>query len=54
MTLVKKWKAEMKGDVMFHEAISAKCLNLTEKQKAIIETIIDQVIEGETITVKIQ
>jgi hypothetical protein len=51
---IEQWSKEMDSDIMFHESISSKALNLTEKQKEILETIIDQVIAGEEITVKIQ
>lgn len=44
-----EFKNEMQSDVMFHESISDKCLNLTVEQKTILENIIDELIKGETI-----
>jgi len=44
-----EFKNELQGDVMFHEAISEKCLNLSIDQKVILENIIDELIKGETI-----
>ena len=44
-----EFKSELQSDVMFHEAISEKCLNLTIDQKIILENIIDELIKGATI-----
>lgn len=46
-----EWKKEMNGDIMFHEAISRKCMLLSDKQKSAIEGILDSLISGEEITV---
>ena len=40
---------DINGDIMFHEAISSKCLILTDEQKVIFENLLDAVIAGETI-----
>jgi hypothetical protein len=43
------FKDEMNSDIMFHEAISEKALNLDDKQKLILEGIIDELVKGATI-----
>jgi hypothetical protein len=42
------FKTELQSDVMFHEAISEKCLNLDVNQKIILEKIIDEIIKQES------
>jgi hypothetical protein len=48
------FKSEMESDVMFHEAISEKCLNLSIDQKIIIESIIDELVKGATINYNLE
>lgn len=48
---IAEFNEEMNGDILFHEAISEKALNLTPTQKASLEHLIDCLIKGEQITV---
>lgn len=47
-----QFKNEINADTLFHEAISQKCLLLPPEVKEIIETLIDQVLAGETIQIE--
>jgi hypothetical protein len=44
------WQKELDGDIMFHEAISRKCMLLSDKQKAAMESALDCLISGEKLT----
>jgi len=50
---IEDFQKDLNGDIMFHESISRKALGLSEKQKATLEHLIDCLIIGEEITVKI-
>ena len=44
---------EMNGDIFFFESLSRKCLDLTETQRAVLESVIDDLIAGVKVTVQI-
>ena len=44
---------EFKGDVLFFESLSSKCLNLTEAQREVLESVVDDFILGIKVTVQI-
>ncbi len=48
------FKNDLNGDVLFHEAISRKSLELSDTQKETLEVLLDSLIAGEEVTVKIQ
>lgn len=52
-TAQEEFKTELNGDIMFFDSISSKSLSLSEKQRAIVETIIDCVLKGEKVIVDI-
>ena len=45
--------AEFEGDVFFFESLSRKCLNLTEAQREVLESVVDDLIAGVKVTVQI-
>ncbi len=48
-----EFKNELNGDIMFFDSISRKSLELSEKQRAVVENIIDCVLKGEKVIVDI-
>ena len=54
ISAIAEFNDEMKGDILFHEAISEKSLNLTPLQKVALEKLIDSLIAGEQITVVVR
>lgn len=46
-----EFKKELNGDLMFFDSISQKSLNLSEKQRLVIENIIDCCLRGEKVLV---
>lgn len=48
-----EFKKDLDGDIMFFDSISRKSLQLSEKQRAVVETIIDCVLKGEKVVVDI-
>lgn len=47
------FKNEIASDIMFHEAISEKALNLNDEQKKVLEFIVDELGKGGTIDVEL-
>lgn len=45
------FKKDINGDILFHESISQKCLQLSVSQKESLEQLIDELLKGETINV---
>ena len=48
------FRNELNGDIMFHEAISQKALQLNPLQKEALETAIDCILKGESISIEVQ
>ena len=48
------FKRDLSGDIMFHESISSKCLQLSESQKEGVENLIDSLLKGEKLTAVIE
>lgn len=52
--LIQGFREEMGSDIMFHESISEKLLRLSPKQKESFENIVDELLNGQSITVEIK